>query len=123
MNADAAVRAADEKAGSIFLEMGSDKWLVLRILLSGGGETYLWDERFGSYPSSIHYDRTLSTACTFTLTAGTEHRHLYLSTLSSNFPLPQYVPEGATYTVITNHMRAVPLSNDNVTGIWLTKCF
>lgn len=69
---DAALRAANEEAASIFLQMRCDELLLtLRVLLCGGGETHLWDQRFGPHPPPSHHDRTVYAVGTFSLTAQT----------------------------------------------------
>lgn len=76
MNTDAAVGAADEEAGSIFLQIRGGRWLLrLGVFLRSGGETQLRDQRFGPHPTSVCHDGTLPSAPRFRLAAGQKRRH------------------------------------------------
>lgn len=85
VNADAAAGAADEEAGSIFLQVRCGCWLLrVRVFLCGGGEAHLWDQRLGPHPPSLQEDGTLCTVSTFGLTAA-GHRKQQLSAGSGRF--------------------------------------
>lgn len=72
MDTDAAVRAGDEEAGSIFLQMRRHKLLLtLRVLFCGDGEAHLWDQRFGSHSPTRCHDGTVHAVGTLRLTAST----------------------------------------------------
>lgn len=74
VDSDAALRAADEEAGSIVLQVRHDGLLLpLRVLLRGGGEAHLWDQRFGPHPPTSRHHRTVHAGGTFGLPAGKGH--------------------------------------------------
>lgn len=97
MNADAAAGAADEEAGSIFLQVRRGRWLVtFRVFLCSGGEAHLWDQWFGPHPTSTHDDGTLHAGPTFSLVAGQKRkRHLKHHFILSSTVLSQDTVRGS----------------------------
>lgn len=82
VDADAALRAADEEAGSIFLQVGGGRLLLtLRVFLSGGGEAHLWDQRFAAHPAASVPDWIVHAAHPLSLAA--THRKTPIFTLES----------------------------------------